>query len=385
MLTRLNTGGPTRHVLWVNAGLEARGHDVLLAAGRVEAGEDDLSTLARDMSVEVASIAGMSRSPHLGGDLVGLAELRRLVRRFRPDVVHTHTAKAGTLGRLGAVLAHGPRRRPRTFHTFHGHSMTGYFGRLGSALSRGMEALLARVATDRIVALSPLQRAEIATLLRLDPARVVVVPNALNLDSFAQLPARGAFRRELGVADDAFLWGAVGRLAPVKNYDMLFDVARGLRVRTGDGAPALVVVGGGDTLESYRQRVAGAGLEGRLVFCGPRLDLPQVYADLDGVVLCSRQEGTPLSLIEAIVCGLPIVATAVGGVPDLLLRTFHGSPRDRWFEELSEPRGVLVAPGDAAAMTEALLLCPGRRVDRDAATFGLPRLLDDLEDLYEMA
>jgi glycosyltransferase involved in cell wall biosynthesis len=261
--------------------------------------------------------------------------------------------------------------------------MTGYFSPLGSALARLTEAALARLATDRVVALSPLQRAELGRLLWLDPGRIVILPNALDLSSFATLPSRGAFRRELGIPAETFLWGAVGRLAPVKNYAQLFAVARLLRERLGEAAPAVVAVGGGEGLEAFRQRVVDEGLAGRLVFCGPRLDLPQIYADLDGAVLCSHQEGTPLSLLEAIACGLPIVATAVGGVPDLLELTFEGPLEHRVFRQLERPHGVLVPPGDAAAMAEQLAARPSRRAPAAATSpFGLPRLLDDLESLY---
>lgn len=385
ILTRLNAGGPTRHVVWANAGLAQRGHQVLLAAGATAPGEDDLADFAQQMQVEVVPIPGMGRAPRPLADAAALADLLRVVRRFRPDVVHTHTAKAGTLGRLAVALGGGRRRggRPRVFHTFHGHTLTGYFSPLLSAVARGVEALLARVATDRIVALSPLQRVEIARLLRLDPRRIAIVPNALDVSAFLALPPRGPFRRELGVADSQFLWGAVGRIAPVKNYGLLFDVARLLRERLGDAAPVIAVVGGGDGLEGFRRRVVGEGLEGRLVFCGPRLDLPRVYADLDGMVLSSHQEGTPLSLLEAMVCGLPIVATEVGGVPDLLLRSFDGPLGDRVYRALEQPHGVLVPAGDAAAIAARLAERPARRPGQaESSPYRLSRLLDDLEALY---
>ncbi len=386
ILTRLNTGGPTRHVVWANAGLAARGHQVLLAAGMVERGEDDLSGFAHQMELDVVFIPGMGRTPRLRGDASALADLLQLVRRFRPDVVHTHTAKAGSLGRLAAMLGGGwwRGRRPRVFHTFHGHTLTGYFSPLTSAVFRGIEALLARAATDRIVALSPLQRTEIARLLRLDPRRIVVVPNAIDVAAFRTPPPRGAFRRELAVPEAQFLWGAVGRLAPVKNYALLFDVARLLRERQGDAAPVIAVIGGGDGLAEFRQRLRSEGLEGRLIFCGPRLDLAQIYADLDGVVLSSNQEGTPLSLIEAMVCGLPIVATEVGGVPDLLLRSFSGPLGNRVYHTEERPHGVLVHPGDAAAMSARLAERPARRPGQaESSPYRLSRLVDDLETLYE--
>lgn len=386
VLTRLNAGGPTRHAVWANAGLASRGHQVLLAAGQVEPGEDDLSSFAERLGVEVASIPGMSRTPHAGADLSAVSDLRRLVRRFRPDVVHTHTAKAGTLGRLAVALARMPPQgdKMRVFHTFHGHSLTGYFSPVASAIFRGVESVLARLATDRVVALSPLQRAELSRLLRLPPDRIVIVPNALDLAAFETLPPRGAFRRELGIPEGKFLWGAVGRIAPVKNYAQLITVACLLRERLGGAAPTIVVVGGGQGLDGFRRRVHDEGLDGCLVFCGPRLDLPRIYADLDGMVLCSHQEGTPLSLIEATVCGLPIVATAVGGVPDLLLRTFAGGLWDRRFDDLDRPRGALVKPGDADELADHLAQRPMRRApEASSSVFRLPRLLDDLEALYD--
>ncbi len=385
LITRLNAGGPTRHVVWANQGLSRRGHDTLLAFGSVEAGEDDLSALARESGVELAAIPSLRRSPGVAADLAALQAIRRLVHTFRPDVVHTHTAKAGSLGRI-AVLASqalSRRHRPRVFHTFHGHTLFGYFSPFQSAAIRVAESLLARWATDRIVALSPLQKAELASLLRLDPSRIAIVPNALDLAAFDPRPPRGAFRRELGIDDDRTVWAAVGRVAPVKNYPLLFSVALLLRARLGVRAPVIVVVGGGDDLPRLRDRTRQEGLTEALIFCGPRFDLPQIYSDVDGVVLCSRQEGTPLSLIEAIACGLPVAATAVGGVPDLLTKTFEGPLEDRLFRDLDQPRGTLVPQGDAEGLARALSLPPSRRPPEGRASpFRLDRLLDDLESLY---
>ena len=385
IITRLNAGGPARHVVWANEGLARRGYETVLAFGGVEEGEDDLSALARRGGVSLAEIPGLRRSPGAADDAAALRAIFRLLRSFRPDVVHTHTAKAGTLGRLAVLAASAlpGRNRPRVYHTFHGHTLTGYFSPAVSLAMRVVEGALARFPTDRIVALSPLQKAELAALLRLPPARIVIVPNGLDLSDFDSLPPRGAFRRELAIPEGRTLWGAIGRIAPVKNYPLLFDVSRSLRSRFGPDAPAIVVVGGGEGLGGLRDRVRREGLDGSLVFCGPRFDLPQVYSDLDGVVLCSNQEGTPLCLIEAMACGLPVAATAVGGVPDLLTRTFEGPLETRVYRDLAEPRGTLVAAGDADGLTEAL----SRRVERRppegrTSPFRLERLIDDYEALY---
>lgn len=385
LITRLNAGGPARHVVWANEGLARRGHETLLAFGGVEPGEDNLSVVARKTGVALAEIPGLRRSPGVVADTAALAGLLRLIRSFRPDIVHTHTAKAGTLGRIAVLAARAlpGLHRPRVFHTFHGHTLTGYFSPAISAASRVVEGALARYATDRIVALSPLQKAELVRLLRLDPSRIVIIPNALDLSDFESLPPRGTFRREHGIPESRTLWGAIGRIAPVKNYSLLFDVSRSLRARLGTDAPVIVVIGGGDGLEGFRDRARREGLAESLVFCGPRFDLPQIYSDLDGVVLCSNQEGTPLCLIEAMVCGLPVVATAVGGVPDLLTSTFEGPLGNRIYRDLAEPRGTLVPAGDADGLAEALSRRPTRRAPEDRKSpFRLERLLDDFEALY---
>jgi glycosyltransferase involved in cell wall biosynthesis len=385
LITRLNAGGPARHVVWANQGLARRGHETLLAFGGVEPGEDDISVMARKAGVALAEIPGLRRSPGVGADAAALAGLLRLIRSFRPDVLHTHTAKAGTLGRIAALPARAlpGRNRPRVFHTFHGHTLTGYFSPAFSLAMRVIEGALARYPTDRIVALSPLQKTELVRLLRLDPSRIVVIPNALELSEYDSLPPRGTFRRELGIPENRTLWGAIGRIAPVKNYSLLFEVSRSLAARLGAHAPVVVVVGGGDGLEEFRDRARREGLADSLIFCGPRFDLPQIYSDLDGVVLCSNQEGTPLCLIEAMVCGLPVVATAVGGVPDLLTRTFEGPLRSRIYRDLAEPRGSLVAAGDAAGLAEALSRRPSKRPPEGRTSpFRLERLLDDYEALY---
>ncbi len=256
---------------------------------------------------------------------------------------------------------------------------------------RLLERGLGGWATDAIVVLSPQQRREIVERFGVSsPAKTFVVPLALDLSPFESLPDRGPFRREMGFADDAFVVGIVGRLAPVKNHEMFLQAA-GKAIRAIPNA-RFVVIGDGESAAALRSLADSLGLGASVRFAGLRTDLPQIYADLDVVALTSRNEGTPLSLIEAMASGRPIVATDVGGVADILKREWTGPVSGRSFFDSPSPRGLTVADGAVDAFARALVLLAGDRalcralgeVGRVYAFAGhaLPRLIDDVEGIY---
>ena len=390
LVTRLNAGGPARHVVWLEEGLRARGHRTRLVSGRVGEGEDDLSRLARDAGLDHAEVASLGAAIRPWGDWTAFREVGREIRRFRPDIVHTHTAKAGTVGRLAAALQ---VPRPRLVHTFHGHVLSGYFSPLPQAAVRWTERTLGRLLTDAVIVLSPRQRDDIVERFQVAPAsRVHVVPLGLDLSAFEALPARGTLRAELSVPSGVFLVGIVGRLAPVKDHGLFLEAAAALS--RGDEDVRFVVVGGGAEEPGLRALAGALGIADRVHFLGLRTDLPRIYADLDAVALTSRQEGTPLSLLEAMASGCPVVATAVGGVPDLLEQEWSGPVRNRVFRKSSLPRGLLVEsrdPLEVASALESLLHQPSLRLAlaNEARAYvrrfhGLERLLDDVEEVYRM-
>ncbi|MFI5197326.1 MAG: glycosyltransferase [Thermoanaerobaculia bacterium] len=394
VITRMNAGGPARHVAWVSEGLAARGWETRLLTGDVAAGEDDLSGVADGRGVDLRRIPGLSRDIDPLRDGAALANLVAAIREFAPHVVHTHMTKAGLLGRAAVFLVNATRRRAariRAVHTFHGNVLSGHFPPVQERAFRGIERLLAHRATDAILVLSPQQHAEIVERFRISPAeKVSIVPLALDLGVFATLPPRGAFRREMGFTDDAFVVGIVGRIAPIKNHEMFLRVA----ARTLQAAPhaRFVVVGGGPAAPSLARMARDLGIEGAVRFAGLRTDLAQVYSDLDAVALTSRNEGTPLSLIEAMASGRAVVATDVGGVRDLLTGEWSGSVGDRRFAVSESARGILVEPEDVEGFAAAL----GRLESDESLRRGLgaagrlyahrshalPRLLDDLEEVY---
>jgi glycosyltransferase involved in cell wall biosynthesis len=394
IITRLNAGGPARHVIWVEKGLQSRGYQTALLAGRVEGEEDDLSSLAADEGIPVREIPRLVREIRPAADIASVGVVAGIIRHFDPDVVHTHTAKAGLVGRVATSLVNRfrlGRRRIRAVHTFHGNVLSGYFSRPKECAFRGLERILGHAATDAVLVLSPQQRSEIVGRFRVAPAgKVWIVPLALDLSTFETLPASGSLRSELGLDRKSFLVGMIGRVTPVKDHPLFLQAAAIVAAR--EPQARFVVVGGGEEEAHLHRLVAQLGIAERVFFLGMRKDLARIYADLDAVALTSRNEGTPLSLIEAMAAGRPIVATDVGGVRDILTTEWEGRVRERRFIRSPEPRGIVVSERSAERIAASLLrLAREPRLSRALGEAGrryahrfhtLPRLLDDLEEVY---
>jgi len=360
LITRLNVGGPAKHVAWLMEGLPGDEFPQRLVTGRVAEGEDDLGPELAARGIRFTVVPELRREIHPVRDLVALARIWAWLARVRPHILATHTAKAGFLGRM-ALLAYRPWAQlrgwpvPKAVHTFHGHTFHGYFGPIKTRLFLFLERTLARHATWRIVAISPGQFQEICHTYRVGrPEQYVIVPLGLDLDVYAQpQEGRAAFRAELGAADDEVLVGAVGRVAPVKNYGLFLEAAARLKRSRPElyARCRFVLIGGGAAADmallSTQARVLG--LKGKVVFTGNRNDPQRFFPGLDVLMLTSLNEGTPLSILEAGACGLPVVATEVGGVPDLL-----GPRKEDLGRFHRHQRGLGTASGDAEGLAAAL-------------------------------
>jgi glycosyltransferase involved in cell wall biosynthesis len=372
IIARLNVGGPARHVVWLTEALAREGFETLLVTGTVPPGEDDMSGFAAAHGVTPHVIPSMSRelSPR---DAVTIWKLWRLMVRFRPDVVHTHTAKAGAAGRIAGLLYRVVSRRRSVFvHTFHGHVFHGYTSRWKTRMFLAIERFLARVNTDRIVVLSEQQLREIRDDFRIGRAeQFVVVPLGI-----APHPAFGhPLPAERG--EGPLVVGIVGRLTAIKNHELFLRVAA--RV------PEARFVVYGDGSERARLERLAADLD-RVVFAGTR-DVGEIYASLDILALTSRNEGTPLAIIEAMAAGRPVIATAVGGVVDLL-----GAVEQRMEGFDIRERGITAASDDDAGFAAGLGLflhdaaLRARLAERGRAyverTHAKERLVADIIRLY---
>ncbi len=412
IIARLNVGGPTRQVAWLTAGLRRARWDVILVAGTVPSGEDDMSYFAAGLGVVPEIVPEMSREVSPLQDLRAAWKLYRIFRRERPDVVHTHTAKAGTVGRAAGLLYRwltpgalwGRTRRCCFVHTYHGHVFHSYYGKGKTRLFLGIERLLARVATDRIVVISPQQYREIHEQFGVGRAsQFAVIPLGLDVAEFDHGEARrAAARAELNAEAEELLVGIVGRLTEIKHHSMFLRAAALYlnTARANDDQPRVrfVVIGDGHLRGALEAEARALGLGDAVMFTGSLDDAPRFYAALDIVALTSRNEGTPLTLIEAMAATRPVIATTVGGVVDLLGAPVVSSLPDSREEDSTETgyvvceRGLAIAPDDAAAFARGL-----RQLVADAALrrelgargqafvsthYAKERLLSDTENLY---
>lgn len=400
VIARLNVGGPAKHVVWLTRGLQTAGYESLLVAGIVPPGEEDMSYFATEMGVAPLFVSEMSREISLK-DAVTIWKLFRLFVRERPDIVHTHTAKAGTVGRVAGLLYLwltptiflGRRRVCRFVHTYHGHIFHSYYGKLKTRVFLSVEKLLARMVTDRIVVLSQQQRREINEQFGVGrAAQFSVIPLGLDLSVFSNWKERGqAFRDELGLTADDIAVGIVGRLTEIKNHELFLRAAALFKSQFSQPGVTVrfVIIGDGALRNTLERRSASLGLDRDMVFTGSRRDLQDVYPALDIVALTSRNEGTPLTLIEAMANARPVIATAVGGVVDLLGEPISADANQPF--ELRE-RAISVSSDDAegfAAGIRRLIEDPTLRRETGArglhfvtAHYSKERLLRDIGELY---
>jgi glycosyltransferase involved in cell wall biosynthesis len=373
VIARLNMGGPAHHVGLLGGMLDRERYETLLLHGDVGPGEASLEDSVRARNVTLAKVPGLGPELRPHNDVRALGSLVRAVRHLRPDIVHTHTAKAGMLGRLATVLAGGAR--PLIVHTYHGHVLEGYFDPLRTATYRAMERRLAGV-SDALVGVST---ATVDDLVRLGIAprsKFRVIPVGLDLEPFLRLQeGDGArFRREAGARNGEVLLTFVGRLVPIKRVEVSLRALARARV---SGAPVrLALVGDGPRRGELERLAHELGIAEVARFVGYRRDTAAVAAASDLAVLSSANEGTPVSLIEAAAAGRPAVATAVGGVPDVV----------------TGETGILVQEGDAEALGRAVARLAAdpelrRRMgskarDHVAERFSAVRLVRDIDGLY---
>ena len=373
IIARLNIGGPSLHVVNLNQGLSSDRFESVLLTGSPNPGEGSMLDYAKEKGVEPLAIPEMVGEPSLKlRDFKALLSLYRILRVERPQIVHTHTAKAGFLGRLAARMA----GVPVIVHTYHGHVLNGYYGPAKSWLLRMMERGLARV-TDRIVAVSHLVKEDLIAHRVAPPEKISVIPLGFDLEPFLDCGSlKGEFRKELALDSGEKLVGILGRIFPIKNHRLFLESAA--QIVRQESNVHFVVVGDGilrSEMEKYAQELE---IDHRVIFTGWRRDLPRIYADLDLLVVSSNNEGTPVSAIEAMAAGCPVVATRVGGLPDIVQdgETGYLVPAKQ-----SQPL--------AAAMLELIRDSQrAKQMGRSAQcsvkeTFALDRLLRDTENLYE--
>ncbi len=368
VIARLNVGGPTIHVALLTQQLGPPDYESTLVCGKIDPEEGDMAYYAESRGVHPLVLPELGREVNPIGDFKAIWALYRLMRQLRPDIVHTHTAKAGFTGRVAAKLA----GVPVIVHTFHGHVFRGYFGPSKTRVFILLEQLAARL-SDAIITLTERLRSELADEYHITRAsKIVVLPLGFDLTPFTTAARKsGDFRRAWSIPADAPLIGIVGRMVPVKNHALFLDAAAQVRARLPDAR--FVLIGDGELRQVIEAQVAALGLRDAVIFTGWQRDLAPAYADFDALVISSVNEGTPVSIIEALATGCPVVATAVGGLPDLLDRG---------------ALGTLVPSENVAALASALIETLTQPPDGGRARalmqerYSIERLSADLDRLY---
>ncbi len=389
IIARLNVGGPARHVVWLTKAFQNSEYKSVLLAGRVPEGEEDMSYFAAENSVAPVYIEEMSRelSPQ---DVISLWKIYRQLQREQPDIIHTHTAKAGTVGRVAGFLYRWLSWKDvKIVHTFHGHIFHSYYGTLKTKIFLIIEKTLAKAATDKIVVISRQQFQEIHEKFKVGKKdQFEIIPLGIDLEAFADWRAkRHLLREEVGAGDDEILVGLVGRLTEVKNHSLFLEVVKLRREKSDAMKVKFIIIGDGHLRESLEAEAEKLGVKDSIIFLGNRNDPDVFYAGLDIVALTSLNEGTPLSLIEAMANEKPVISTAVGGVVDLL-----GAVETEKTGFQMRERGVSAASEDAPGFADGLQYLLendkmrdifGRRgKDYVEANYSKSRLVSDIKNLY---
>lgn len=325
ILNRLAVGGPVLNATYLSKYM-APDFETILVVGEKEDHEKSAAYLADQLGITYVTIKGMGRSISPASDYFAYKALKRLIKSFKPDIVHTHAAKPGALGRLAASAL----KVPVIVHTFHGHVFHSYFNSAKSKVFINAERFLGK-RSDAIVAISEQQKEELASDFKIAPEdKFKVIPLGFDLDRF-QTDKEGKrlrFREEFNVADDEIAIGIIGRLVPVKNHYLFLKAIKYVFDNTGKKVKAFII-GDGETRKDLEKLADEAGMKFTtennaehphpLVFTSWRSDVDVINAGLDIVCLTSFNEGTPVSLIEAQAANKPIVSTRVGGISDIVI------------------------------------------------------------------
>tara|TARA_B110000211_G_scaffold215197_1_gene257218 strand:+ start:1063 stop:2247 length:1185 start_codon:yes stop_codon:yes gene_type:complete len=330
IINRFNIGGPTYNAAYLTKYLPNE-YETLLIGGDKEESEDSSQHILDDLGITPTIIPEMQRAIKFGNDYSAYKKIKQIITEFKPDIVHTHASKAGTLGRMAAFSC----KVPAVVHTFHGHVFHSYFNKAKTTVFKRIERKLAEKSTA-IVAISDIQKQELGEIHKIAPLdKIEVIPLGFDLGRFQENLdlKRIQFRREYQIEDDEIAIGIIGRLVPIKNHDLFLRALKSVLDRTTKKVRAFIV-GDGES----RDQIIALAKELGIDFCQSTIqqrktpltltswikNIDIVNAGVDIIALSSLNEGTPVSLIEAQAANNPIVSTNVGGIENVVLQNKTG-------------------------------------------------------------
>lgn len=385
IINRFNLGGPTYNAAYLTKYLEKRGFETKLVGGVSMESEANSTFILDQLGIKATIIPEMQRSLNLLNDRKAYIKIKEIIKEFKPDIVHTHASKAGTLGRLAAIQ----QNVPVILHTFHGHVFHSYFSGAKTSIFRKIEQYLASKST-KIIAISNTQKKELADEFKIAPRnKFEVIPLGFDLSRFRQdlTNKRHEFRKKWDLREDDFVISIVGRLVPVKNHKLFIESIAKLKKKSKKKIKA-IIVGDGELREALSKHCEYLGLKIRsngeseadadIIFTSWLRDVDEVYAGSELAALTSFNEGTPVSLIEALAAGKPVVSTRVGGIEDVVTH---------------KKTGLLVPSDNISAFTKGLEqltfnddLRSEMAIEAKKSIngqFSYNRLVDDTANLYE--
>lgn len=353
VISRLNIGGASLQLLSEN--LDQEKYESNLIIGSVAPGEASMGYLLSEAQrKKIFLIKELQRELHFPKDLISLFRIIQLLLSLRPDIVHTNMAKAGAIGRTAVFFLNLFRNKKiKTVHTFHGHIFDGYFGKLQSNVFIHIERFLA-IFTDAIIAISTTQKWELSERYKIcSPDKIHIINLGFDLSKFQSLSAyKGLLRQKIKAKKEDVIIGIVGRLVPIKNHKMFIDAAKILLDK--DLWPLrFVIVGDGELRKELEEYTKVKNIQKQVSFYGWEKDIKKVYPDLNILALTSNNEGTPVSIIEAMASNVPVITTGVGGVKDLLgAYNCHSDPKLNGFRVCE--RGILCPKNDAIIFAKGI-------------------------------
>ncbi|MCK4462866.1 MAG: glycosyltransferase family 4 protein [Candidatus Omnitrophica bacterium] len=341
---RLNIGGPAIQAITLTTRLNNAFFESKLIVGSVSEGEGDMSFLAKEFGVEPIFVPEISREINFIKDIIATWKAFNTIRDFKPHILHTHTAKAGFVGRVGAIFARVPIR----VHTFHGHVLSEYFGCFRSFLFVCIEIMLACF-TDRIIAISAKQKSDLTSRFKItSKEKCTVVPLGINIGKYLKLDNGNNVlaKKELGYREEELIIAIIGRLTKIKNHKLFLDMAKSLLGKSREKL-RFAIIGDGKLKEELVKYVNRLDIADRVRFFGWRRDMERIYSAVDIIGLTSFNEGTPVVIIEAMASAKPVVSTSVGGVSDLVKEGYNGYLVNRFDVNLfSDKMNILIEDKD---------------------------------------